>query len=146
MAFLLQYNDLFGGEHEQAYAKIIMEKYNHHSKYAQIHVGIYRTTEDRLNYKEPLILKKHSYRGEEYTRLFSEITSESTKGRIYKELKEKEDIYSESSDLIDMVGGIEVGIMGADYLIVGDDGAFTIDGSKFSAAHDLDVLVPDPDA
>jgi hypothetical protein len=74
MAIRIEHSTRFGDYYETAYARVINLNINYASNYAEASIGIYRSEEDRASGKEPVLIEKRRYIGEQFTDMFKELS------------------------------------------------------------------------
>jgi len=102
MAIEIQYNTRFGDSYSAAYARIVNLEINYASSYAEASIGIYRSKEDRVNGKQPVLIETRRYIGEEFEEFFKELSLDSIDASIspvadiYNKLTQEEGKYKDA--------------------------------------------------
>ena len=74
MAIKIEYSTRFGDTYAEAYARIVNLTINYASKYAEASIGIYKSEEARELNKEPVLIEKKRYVGEQFEEFFKELS------------------------------------------------------------------------
>tara|TARA_R110000823_G_scaffold182968_1_gene315677 strand:- start:347 stop:733 length:387 start_codon:yes stop_codon:yes gene_type:complete len=73
MAITIEHSTRFGDYYETAYARIVKLEINYAFNYAEANIGIYRSEDDRASGKEPVLIEKRRYLGDEFENFFKEL-------------------------------------------------------------------------
>lgn len=112
MAIKIEYSTRFGDTYAEAYARIVNLTINYASKYAEASIGIYKSEEARELNKEPVLIEKKRYIGEQFEEFFKELSldnidaSISPVADIYVDLIEGDGKYKDGAKVFDMKGPI----------------------------------------
>jgi len=110
MAIEIAFNTKFGDVYNTAYSRIVNISLDYVNQCANVQVGIYRSSEDRSTGKSPVEIETYTYKGEEFEKVFSEVSVEKVSNTInpirsiYDDLVEREPTkYGEGKKLFDEV-------------------------------------------
>lgn len=112
MAIKIEYSTRFGDTYAEAYARIVNLTINYASKYAEASIGIYKSEEARELNKEPVLIEKKRYVGEQFEEFFKELSldnidaSISPVADIYVDLIQEDGKYKDGAKVFDMKGPI----------------------------------------
>jgi len=112
MAIKIEYSTRFGDTYAEAYARIVNLTINYASKYAEASIGIYKSEEARELNKEPVLIEKKRYVGEQFEEFFKELSldnidaSISPVADIYVDLIQEDGKYKNGAKVFDMKGPI----------------------------------------
>ena len=112
MAIKIEYSTRFGDTYAEAYARIVNLTINYASKYAEASIGIYKREEARELNKEPVLIEKKRYVGEQFEEFFKELSLDninptiSPVADIYVDLIQGDGKYKDGAKLFDMKGPI----------------------------------------
>ena len=114
MAIEIAFSTKFGDEYVSAYARIVEMSLDYSSKRATVHIAIYKSSEDRAAGKLPVEIENYTYLGEEFDKLFQEISVEKVSNtinpirNIYEDVAKKDEKYGDGSKLFDEFDGKEI--------------------------------------
>lgn len=112
MAIKIEYSTRFGDTYAEAYARIVNLTINYASKYAEASIGIYKNEEARELNKEPVLIEKKRYVGEQFEEFFKELSLDNINptinpvADIYVDLIQKDGKYKDGAKVFDMKGPI----------------------------------------
>jgi hypothetical protein len=110
MAIEIAFNSKFGDTYATAYSRIVNITLDYVNQCANVQVGIYRSSEDRTAGKPPVEIETYVYKGEEFEKIFAEVSVEKVGDTInpvrsiYDDLVEKQPTkYGDGKKLFDEV-------------------------------------------
>jgi len=112
MAIKIEYSTRFGDTYAEAYARIVNLEINYASKYAEASIGIYKSEEARELDKEPVLIEKRRYVGEQFEEFFKELSLDyinptiNPVADIYVDLIQGDGKYKDGVKLFDTKGPI----------------------------------------
>lgn len=107
MAIKIEYSTRFGDTYAEAYARIVNLTINYASKYAEVSIGIYKSEEAREEGREPVLIEKKRYVGEQFKEFFKELTLDNIESTInpvadiYTDLTQGDGKYKDGAKLFD---------------------------------------------
>jgi hypothetical protein len=109
MAIEIAFNTKFGDTYTTAYSRIVNMTLDYVNQCANVQVGIYRSSEDRKEGKSPVEIETYIYKGEEFEKIFAEVSVEKVGDTInpvrsiYEDIVKKDSKYEEGKKLYDEV-------------------------------------------
>ena len=109
MAIEISFNSKFGDTYTTAYSRIVNITLDYVNECANVQVGIYRSSDDRKEGKSPVEIETYVYKGEEFEKIFAEVSVEKVGDTInpvrsiYNELAKSQEKYGEGKKLFDEV-------------------------------------------
>ena len=109
MAIEISFNSKFGDTYATAYSRIVNITLDYVNECANVQVGIYRSSDDRKEGKSPVEIETYLYKGEEFEKIFAEVSVEKVGDTInpvrsiYNELAKAQVKYGEGKKLFDEV-------------------------------------------
>ena len=110
MAIEIAFNTKFGDAYITAYSRIVNISLDYVNQCANVQVGIYRSSADRTTGKSPVEIETYVYKGEEFEKIFAEVSVEKVGDTInpirsiYDDLVEKQPAkYGDGKKLFDEV-------------------------------------------
>jgi hypothetical protein len=109
MAIEIAFNTKFGDAYAGAYARIVNISLDYVNQRANVQVGIYKSSLARTEGKLPVEIDSYVYQGEEFEKIFAEVSVEKVGDTInpvrsiYEDIVKKEPKYSAAKKLYDEV-------------------------------------------